>query len=210
MDIFISRSSHGQIHNPRNKCVNFKTGLDDMRSHLKGLQRDNPRKTHQKEREEEMYLSEHEHYAIICQIYTIPHWIWHWKPKSHIWLCKHPGFHYIASYISLHSHVMYFTLHVKISLVWVIVFARRIFPMWSLDLIQLTLEGTGGHSFLAVTLQSHLIRTEAQKKGKVGQICFYIHITGPSIITTGVKTTITNLLKLQKEFKLNSLELLKL
>lgn len=69
MDIFISHSAHGQIHNPRNKCVNFKTGLDDMRSHLKGLQRDNPRKTHQKEREEEMYLSEHEHYAIICQIY---------------------------------------------------------------------------------------------------------------------------------------------
>lgn len=31
MDTFISHSSHCQIHNPRNKCVNFKTGLDDMR-----------------------------------------------------------------------------------------------------------------------------------------------------------------------------------
>lgn len=43
MDIFTSRSSRCQIYNTRKKCVNSKTGLDDMRSHLKGMnqQRDN-------------------------------------------------------------------------------------------------------------------------------------------------------------------------
>lgn len=62
--------------------------------------------------------------------------------------------------------------------------------MQPLDPIQLVLEVTGGHSFLAVTLQGppYEKRTEAQK-GNVGQFCCYKNITCLSIISTGVKMT---------------------
>lgn len=59
-----------------------------------------------------------------------------------------------------------------------------------------------------MTLQCPPYKEEHRRRIR-GQFCCYRHITCLSIIATGVKTTMMNL-KLQKELKLNSLQLLKL
>lgn len=63
--------------------------------------------------------------------------------------------------------------------------------MWSLHGTHLILEITGGHPFLTAPLQSlpYEIRTEAQRKGDVGQFCCYQNIAHFSIFSTGVKMT---------------------
>lgn len=89
------------------------------------------------------------------------------------------------------SHCIIFTS--GLNYIWKCVFylCKEVFHMWSLDPIQLSLEVTGGHSFLAVILQSPLykLRTEAQKKENVGEFHCYKNITCLFIITTGDEMT---------------------
>lgn len=92
---------------------------------------------------------------------------------------KHPG-----------THCIIFTS--GLNYIWKCVFSKRlslqgrVFRMWPLDPIQLRLQVTGGHSFLAEILQSPLceLRTEAQKEN-VGEFHCYKNITCLFIITTG-------------------------